>query len=121
MRRNVGAIAAEIAADPAGLGGDAAGQDCEGKNEFDQSFHGVDSFVEDRSAVSAAFAASLLFVHSNSLHSLHRKRPKVSYSNSLPAERAERREASQVHAEVRGNLKMLESHETKNTPAKPVN
>jgi antitoxin YefM len=42
--------------------------------------HDFDSFVEDRSAVSAAFAASFLFVHSNSLHSLHRKWRTVSYN-----------------------------------------
>ena len=41
-----------------GLSSDGAGQDGEGKGEFDQDFHGVEFFVEDRSAVSAAFAAS---------------------------------------------------------------
>lgn len=41
---------------PVGLGGDGTGQDRAGEIEFGQSFHGVDFSVEDRSAVSAAFA-----------------------------------------------------------------
>lgn len=79
IRRNVGSIAAEVAVDDFGLGGDGGGEDREGESEFGQCFHGVEFFVEDRPAVSAAFAASFLFVHSNSLHSLHRKQRRLSY------------------------------------------
>ena len=74
VRRNVSAVAAEIAIHQLGLSG-GGGEEGDGNQcEFGQSFRGVEFFLEARSFVSAAFAASFLFVHSNSLHSLHRKR-----------------------------------------------
>src|SRR5258708_2270009 len=82
MRSNVGAVAADISADPFGLGGNGGGQEGDGEGEFGQNFHNF-RFFGGRSFVPAAVAASFWFVHSNSLHPLHRKRRKASYNYFL--------------------------------------
>jgi hypothetical protein len=69
MRRNVSAIAADMAADPAGLGGKGAGQDHGGEGEFGQDFHNFYFVVCCRRG----------FVL-NRLHPLHRKRRAASYN-----------------------------------------
>ena len=75
MRRNVSAIAADMAADPAGLGGKGAGQDHGGEGEFGQDFHNFYFFVYCRRR----------FVL-NRLHPLHRKRRAASYNYFLTAD-----------------------------------
>ena len=54
------------------------------KGEFSQCLHSLDFFLEGRSSVPAAFAASFRFVHSNGLHLLHRKWRCVSYKVFAP-------------------------------------
>lgn len=62
---HVSAAAAEVAADPFGLGGNGGGEQDGGEGDFGEGFH---IFV------------GLLFVWFNGLHSLHRKRGFPSYN-----------------------------------------
>jgi len=70
---------------------------------------------DGRSSVSAAFAAGLLFIHANSLHSLHRKPSEVSYKyilSTIHATKRDRKSRMKLEPEAGDSRKEQKEHKT---------